>query len=818
MWDAAAQAAYLSHDDASAANDRFVSYDDETAARSKIEYARTKGIGGVMIWELGGGYRSNQPAGQRDPLLQSVKQAINSSSPSSPTSTPVPTLVPPTPIPATPSPTPMPLPTATQTPVAGGDLWIYRDGLVAPWINASWSATLLDVASTLVGSVRSLQVAVVGAGALSLHSGAFGATQAVDPTRYQSVELQVFSATSGFKVAVQLENDVHATFPRLTTASIPAAKWTKISLPMSQLDPLGRAFDRLDIADAKSITRTFQVADVRFVAKAPTPTATPRPATPTPTATRTATPPPAPTPTRTPTAPSATPTRTATPPPTATVTATPVGGVDLWVFQDALSTPWMNASWSATLDFAATAPVYDGTRSLKVVATGWGALSLHSGDWGATQPLDPRRYQSVELRIYSATSFGLAVQLENDARESLPRISAGTIAANVWTKVSLPIASLDPAALSFDRLDLSDLDGANRTFYVDDVRFVGAVGAPAPTATAALPSPTKTPTPPPLGGPTATPTPVSTATPPTPAPTATATPTTGGAIFADTLAGSDGIITSSEYYAFADFPRGGTSLPSNPSALWEGDSGTLFRQSDWGYSGRPIDWESKYFYRFNTRSFAIGDATISWTYRSAPFGQEGYAVEGADAVDVWLRYQTQYNLYVLQFDRTNDCVQAKRKVPAQGWSGPSNQIANQGVYYSLPTDAAQPIFGAGAYCVSWAGVSNLLPASERTKPRFPALAHDSATPYDFQARVQNVGTNVRIQLWRAGVLVYSATDDGRSGISANGETQGTHIDRGYYNSVIGWQPAWGRPITVPGASGFRADNVKFWFRDFRVAP
>jgi hypothetical protein len=29
-----------------------------------------------MIWELGQGYRSSQPAGQRDPLLQAVKQAV----------------------------------------------------------------------------------------------------------------------------------------------------------------------------------------------------------------------------------------------------------------------------------------------------------------------------------------------------------------------------------------------------------------------------------------------------------------------------------------------------------------------------------------------------------------------------------------------------------------------------------------------------------------------------------------------------------------------------------------------------------------------
>jgi GH18 family chitinase len=42
----------------------------------KVAYAKQKGLGGLMIWELGGGYLANQPAGRRDLLLQSVKQAL----------------------------------------------------------------------------------------------------------------------------------------------------------------------------------------------------------------------------------------------------------------------------------------------------------------------------------------------------------------------------------------------------------------------------------------------------------------------------------------------------------------------------------------------------------------------------------------------------------------------------------------------------------------------------------------------------------------------------------------------------------------------
>jgi hypothetical protein len=292
---------------------------------------------------------------------------------------------------------------------------------------------------------------------------------------------------------------------------------------------------------------------------------------------------------------------------------------------------------------------------------------------------------------------------------------------------------------------------------------------------------------------------------------------TPDALVEDHFGGRDGLITDYRYYSSAPFPEGGTSGPSNPSPIWEGDSGSFYDEDGWGYSGRPIDWVNKYFFRFNTRYFGVQDASVSWKYRSANFGEDGYAVEGSDSVDVWLRYQTQYDLYVFQFDRTNDGIQAKRKVPAKGWSGPSNLIANDGVYYTLPTDAAQPIFGAGRYFIAWAGVESLLPASEQSKPRFPNLAHDGVTPYDFRVTVQNVRGGVQIQAWRAGALVYSATDDGRSGIAANGETQGEHLDRGYFESVTGWQPAWGLPIRSPGASGFRGDNIKFWLGDFLVS-
>ncbi|HWP82733.1 MAG TPA: glycosyl hydrolase family 18 protein, partial [Bacteroidota bacterium] len=75
-WDNSAQVSYLSINNPGSANDKFISYDDELTAKKKVEYARAKKIGGVIIWELGGGFRANMPAGQQDPLLQAIKEAL----------------------------------------------------------------------------------------------------------------------------------------------------------------------------------------------------------------------------------------------------------------------------------------------------------------------------------------------------------------------------------------------------------------------------------------------------------------------------------------------------------------------------------------------------------------------------------------------------------------------------------------------------------------------------------------------------------------------------------------------------------------------
>jgi len=75
-WDNAAGAAYLSIDLPGTDNDKFISFDSERGCAEKAAYVKQQNLGGLIIWDIGAGYRPNQPAGKKDALLKSVGKAV----------------------------------------------------------------------------------------------------------------------------------------------------------------------------------------------------------------------------------------------------------------------------------------------------------------------------------------------------------------------------------------------------------------------------------------------------------------------------------------------------------------------------------------------------------------------------------------------------------------------------------------------------------------------------------------------------------------------------------------------------------------------
>jgi chitinase len=64
-WDSVARVPYLSY------SDRFISYDNEQSIADKIEYVKSKGLGGWIIWAVGSDYVPSRTPNQ--PLLRAVK-------------------------------------------------------------------------------------------------------------------------------------------------------------------------------------------------------------------------------------------------------------------------------------------------------------------------------------------------------------------------------------------------------------------------------------------------------------------------------------------------------------------------------------------------------------------------------------------------------------------------------------------------------------------------------------------------------------------------------------------------------------------------
>ncbi|MGM0588458.1 MAG: glycoside hydrolase family 18 protein [Bacteroidota bacterium] len=72
-WDPIAETSFLNLDQPRA----FISFDNERSVRRKIQFASQEGIGGVILWEIGGGYLPANVSGTRAPLLQAIQHELS---------------------------------------------------------------------------------------------------------------------------------------------------------------------------------------------------------------------------------------------------------------------------------------------------------------------------------------------------------------------------------------------------------------------------------------------------------------------------------------------------------------------------------------------------------------------------------------------------------------------------------------------------------------------------------------------------------------------------------------------------------------------
>ncbi len=152
----------------------------------------------------------------------------------------------------------------------------------------------------------------------------------------------------------------------------------------------------------------------------------------------------------------------------------------------------------------------------------------------------------------------------------------------------------------------------------------------------------------------------------------------GNSLFQDIFTGSDGLITNE----YAHWNSDGINSPD-----WDMTSGSLFRQTNTAWTGIPDSCApDKYsssctdsnVFRLNTKQNFSGNVKVSLALRNNSDIHDSNCNSNDTCwhgVHIWMRYQTQYDLYYVSINRADNQVVIKRKVPCGS--------DNHGTYFVL---------------------------------------------------------------------------------------------------------------------------------------
>ncbi len=166
------------------------------------------------------------------------------------------------------------------------------------------------------------------------------------------------------------------------------------------------------------------------------------------------------------------------------------------IYDDKLENGWRDGSYSSTINYTNTNPVYSGTDSVSVKPTsGWGALELNAPGGFSTSG-----YTYVQFAIRATQSNeNLDLYAETSSFQSLHKkvnLSnyGGYPSTTGWTVYTIPLTDINASnKLIGDITIQNNTSKSLHTFYVDQVQLINTSNpSPTPTPT---PSPTPTPTP-----------------------------------------------------------------------------------------------------------------------------------------------------------------------------------------------------------------------------------------------------------------------------------------------------------------------------------
>ncbi len=428
-WDDSAKAPWVTITNGGV--NTLITYDDTNSVKYKVQRTKDDGIGGVMIYGLWDGWLSSAPAGKKDALLQAVKSANGG------------TFVPP---PTTAAPTlNSPADGATGAATSTTFNWNVASGVTSSEIqistNSAFSAIAVD------------QGAIVGtsylAGSLSNATTYFwrvNATSSNGTSAWSAVRsLTTIAGAPSAPAAPSLLSPAQGALnivlsPDLRWRTAPSATTYRLQLATSSSFS-APVVDQSSITDTLLHVTNLSYSTVyywRVVASNAIGTGAWSAAS------------------------------------DFTTADSVIVSTSVKVFQDTIGTAWRDNSWNATVTYGSTERVYEGTKSIRVDQNAWGGLSMHNGPWGSPVNMNPADYARVEFAVNGgATGAQISVLLANDASETFPTVSYGTVPANQWAYISLPMNQLDPSGHMINRVGILEVAGTTKTYFVDDIRLIG---------------------------------------------------------------------------------------------------------------------------------------------------------------------------------------------------------------------------------------------------------------------------------------------------------------------------------------------------------
>lgn len=159
------------------------------------------------------------------------------------------------------------------------------------------------------------------------------------------------------------------------------------------------------------------------------------------------------------------------------------------VYDDALQNNFEDWSWTQR-DFNNTAPVYAGTKSIRVTFdAGWNGLWLVNQGAG----VDTSGYTALRFAIHGGTNGGQTMLVFAGSGTSFPSSGvelntylAGGPVANQWRVVTIPLSALGMQNATLNNVAWqSNQNNAQPTFYIDSVELVAGT-LPTPTTVTGL--------------------------------------------------------------------------------------------------------------------------------------------------------------------------------------------------------------------------------------------------------------------------------------------------------------------------------------------